>query len=271
MSAEIDAASPGAPASRMRRPSAVAMSVNAFTPSRADVPIVDVALHPGPEDRPVAPVRREELLEERAQLRVALGVGTDRPEPVGERVHLLRALGGERAEQVFLVGEVQIEGAVRRARGAHDVVDTRRVEAALGEHAHARVEQSPHRLAALRAQLARLRGRTRHDVARALPAATIAVAARCVRFAHGVRASRDAACHDRRSGSPVRRSYCVRHRGRLERHLRRHRPRLRRSRGRAVAHAASARATSSRWCCRPGPSTSSRTARRRSSARSPRA
>ena len=75
--------------------------------------------------------------------------------------------------------------------------------------------------------------------------------------------------HRRRSGPPVRRSYCLRHRGRLDAHLRRHRPRLRRGRGRARARGVSARATSSRSCCRPGPSTCSRTAARPSSARSP--
>ena len=44
---------------------------------------------------------------------------------------------------------------MRRAGRAHDVVDTRRVKSAIGEHAHAGVEQPAHRLAALRAQLAR--------------------------------------------------------------------------------------------------------------------
>ena len=52
MSAEIDASSPGAPASRMRWPSAVAMSVNALTPSALDLAVLDVALHPRPDDRP---------------------------------------------------------------------------------------------------------------------------------------------------------------------------------------------------------------------------
>ena len=158
MSAEIDASSPRAPASRMRWPSAVAMSVNACTPSALDLAVLDVAFHPRPDDRAVAAVGREELLEERPQLGVALGVGPDRPERVGERVHLLRALDRERAQQIFLVREVQVEGAVRRARGAHDVVDARGVEAALGEHAHAGVEQPAHRLATLRAQLARRAG-----------------------------------------------------------------------------------------------------------------
>ena len=268
ISAEIDASSPGAPASCMRRPSAVAMSVNARTPSALTSPIVDVALHPRPDHRPVAAVGREEPAEERAQLGVALGVGSDRPERVGQRAHLVRALGRERAEQVFLVREVEVERAVRRARGAHDVVDARGVEAAVGEHAHARVEQSPHRLATLRAQLARLRGRTRHDVARALPAATIAVA-------DDLYASLSVMLpnlpDDRRSRPPLRRSYRLRHASAAGRSLRR----LDRISDEVAVGLARdgvrRRRRASRSCCRPGPSTSSPTARRPSSARSPRA
>ena len=74
---------------------------------------------------------------------------------------------------------------MRRARGAHDVVDARRVEATLGEHAHARVEQPAHRLAALRAQLARLRAGVPVVASIVAAAATmIVVPRRCVPFAH---------------------------------------------------------------------------------------
>ena len=50
---------------------------------------------------------------------------------------------------------------MRRAGGAHDVVDPALVVAALGEHPHARVGEPAHRLAALRAQLALARRRAR--------------------------------------------------------------------------------------------------------------
>ena len=147
---------------------------------------------------------------------------------------------------------------MRRARGAHDVVDARRVEAALGEHAHARVEQPAHRLAALRAQLARLRGRAGHDVAACASGGRDRRRGDCVRFAHDVlRAARHVAEAARRFGD--RTAYVTEAGWPLT--LRRHRPHLRRSRGRARTARASATATSSRSCCRPAPSTCSRTAR----------
>ena len=55
--------------------------------------------------------------------------GLERAERLGERLHLVGDLGRERAEQVFLVGEVQVEGAVRRLGELHDVVDAGRVVA----------------------------------------------------------------------------------------------------------------------------------------------
>ncbi len=55
--------------------------------------------------------------------------------------------------KLLLVREVQVEGAVRGAGGADDVVDARGVEPAFGEDAHPRVEQLAHRLATLRPQL----------------------------------------------------------------------------------------------------------------------
>jgi len=79
---------------------------------RTDVPIIDVALHPRAQDRPVAAVRQEELVQKGAQLGVPLGVGPDRPETPGEGIHLLCALGCERPEQVFLVREVEVERPV---------------------------------------------------------------------------------------------------------------------------------------------------------------
>jgi len=61
-------------------------------------------------------------------------------------------------EQVFFVGEVQVEGAVRDAGPAHHVVHADAVEAAVLELDHAGFEQPADGLPALRAQLAVLRG-----------------------------------------------------------------------------------------------------------------
>ncbi len=99
-----------------------------------------VALHPRADHRSVATVGREELRQKSAQLFRADPVGRDRPDVAGERVHLMRAFDCERAQQVLLVGEIQVEGAVRRPSRAHDVIDTGGMEPAFSEHAHAGVE-----------------------------------------------------------------------------------------------------------------------------------
>ncbi len=117
---------------------------------------------------------------------------------------------------------------MRRASGAHDVVDPGRMEAALAEHAHAGVEQPAHRLATLGAELARLRRRAGR-VGRV--ASGSGTSRRLVRFAHIAHAAPD----DCRSGPPIRGSYCVRHTGRLVALVRGPRPHLRRSGGRARA------------------------------------
>ena len=93
------------------------MSVNATTPSRlvsrsSTLPSIH-ARNTGPKPG----VRREERLEEAPQLGRAGFVVGDLAEPARERAHLLRALDRERAEQLLLVGEVEVERAVRRARG----------------------------------------------------------------------------------------------------------------------------------------------------------
>ena len=100
------------------------MSVNAPHAEPVDLAVVDLVLHPGPDHRPVAPVGREEAAEEAAQLgRAPRRRARSAPMPSASASISLRALDRERAQQVFLVGEVEVEGAVRRARGAHDVVD----------------------------------------------------------------------------------------------------------------------------------------------------
>ena len=116
--------------------------------------VADLVLHPRPDHDAVAAVRRDETLEEGAELRESLVGGVDRPDLLGERLHLLRAVDRQRPEQVFLVGEVEVEGAVRGPGGAHDVVDPALVVAALGEHPHAGVREPAHGLAALSPQLA---------------------------------------------------------------------------------------------------------------------
>jgi hypothetical protein len=95
-----------------------------------------------------------ELLEEAPHLGEAVGAGGDRAQLGGEAGQLGTAVDREGVEEVVLVGEVQVEGAVRRAGGPHDVVDARRVVAPLGEHAGAGVEQPLSRPPPLRPQLA---------------------------------------------------------------------------------------------------------------------
>src|SRR4029077_19963535 len=58
-----------------------------------------------------------------------------------ERRHLGGDLHCQRAEQVLLAREVEVEGSVRRAGGLHDVVDAGSVEAALREHGRTGLEQ----------------------------------------------------------------------------------------------------------------------------------
>ncbi len=134
-----------------------------ITPSCVAPAISDVAFHPRADHGPVATIRREEIGEKAAQLVGARGVGRDRTHAAGERVHLVRALDRERAQQLLLVGEVQIERAVRHPRRPDDVVDARRMEAAFREHAHARVEELAHRLASLCPHLPRRRRGARSD------------------------------------------------------------------------------------------------------------
>ena len=124
-----------------------------------ELAIDDLLLHPSADDRAVAAIGGDELREPRPQLRLAGLVGRDRTERLGQRLHLLGALASERAEQVLLVGEVEIEGAVRQLRHPDDVVDAGRVVAPLGQHLEPGVEQLRHRAAALRAQLAVARRR----------------------------------------------------------------------------------------------------------------
>jgi hypothetical protein len=58
------------------------------------------------------PVQVGEAPDPRLQLGSSLAARPKRPELLGEDVHLVGDLGHERAEEVFLVGEVQIERPV---------------------------------------------------------------------------------------------------------------------------------------------------------------
>ena len=68
--------------------------------------------------------------------------GTERTERFGQRLHVLGDLRRKRAEQLLLVGEVEIEGAVRGLGQLHDVIDPGRVVALGGEDGRARVEKA---------------------------------------------------------------------------------------------------------------------------------
>ena len=112
----------------------------------AELVRADLRFGPGPDHRAVALVEVGEPADPRLELGAALGARRERAEVLGERLHLVRDLGHERAEQVFLVGEVQVEGAVRRLGELDDVVDARRVVAA-----RSRTPRHPRRAASQRA------------------------------------------------------------------------------------------------------------------------
>ena len=76
------------------------------------------------------------------------------PRAVASASICLRALDASARSRSSLFGEVEVEGAVRGAGHANDVVDPRRVEAVLGEHLHARRRAAWPSSASLRAQLA---------------------------------------------------------------------------------------------------------------------
>ena len=87
-----------------------------------------------------------------------------RAERVVELLRLGGRLGHQRPQQVLLVGEVQVEGAVRGLGDLDDVVDPGGVVAPLVEGDHGRVEQLAHGAPALAAQDA-LAGRRADGVA----------------------------------------------------------------------------------------------------------
>ena len=168
-------------------------------PESVDLPVAHLVLHPGPDHHAVAAVGASRTGRGSRAAPRSPRPGSIGPTSAASASIACRAVHRERAEEVLLVGEVQVERAVRRAGRAHDVVDPALVVAPLGEHAHAGVGEPPHRLAALRAQLAagvpgvpagRARLRTR----------SCAILTPC--------SPRRA-----RGGPPLRRCYRLRHRG----------------------------------------------------------
>jgi hypothetical protein len=77
---------------------------------------------------------------------------------VGDDLHFVQRVPQQRLEQVFLVGEVQVEGAVRSLRAADHVIDAHRVQSLRAEFGEPGLQQPAHGLAALGAQHALLRG-----------------------------------------------------------------------------------------------------------------
>ena len=140
-----------------------------------------------------------------------LAPGVERAERLGERLHLVGDLGHERAEQVFLVGEVQVEGAVRGLGELDDVVDARGVVAPRREDLDAGVEQLAQRALPAGPQLAALgRGSARRvpssaswrpGAGRELPRLATGVGGRSARTRRaGVAAVAHVAGHRRRVG-----------------------------------------------------------------------
>jgi hypothetical protein len=109
------------------------------------------------EDADHGGVRRvgpEELPDPLAQHGQPGLVAGDHGKVPGHDLHVVQGVLQQRLEQVFLVGEVQVERAVRDAGPADHVVDAHAVKTPVLELEHARLEQPADGLAALGAQLA---------------------------------------------------------------------------------------------------------------------
>ena len=102
------------------------MSPKASSPSRVSSRSAHLVLDPRPDHRAVAAVGVAEPAERaRRSSSQPAGAGVDRAELVGQRGHLVGALRGQRPEQVLLVGEVEVEGAVGRRRPTRTMSSTR--------------------------------------------------------------------------------------------------------------------------------------------------
>jgi hypothetical protein len=119
-----------------------------------------VGLAEDADHRGVRGVGAEELAHPLAQHLEPGVVAGDDGEIAGHDLHVVQRVLQQGLEEVFLVGKVQVERAVRDPGPAHHVVDAHAVEATILEFDHARVEQPAHGLAALGAQLTVLGGGT---------------------------------------------------------------------------------------------------------------
>ena len=127
----------------------------------SELAAADLGFGPCPDDRAVVLVQVRELLDPVAERVPAEVARTQRLERFRELASLVGDLARQRAEQGFLVREVEVEGAVRSSRQLHDVVDARGVVALGRERLDAGVQQAVARRLAAGAQFAGRRdGRT---------------------------------------------------------------------------------------------------------------
>src|SRR5208282_4453662 len=110
------------------------------------------------DDGRVCRVGPEKLADPLAQHGEPGGVAGDHREIARNDLHVVQRVLQQGFEQVFLVGEVEVERAVGDASPVYHVVDAHAVEAALFELDHARLEQPADGLPALRPQLPVLSG-----------------------------------------------------------------------------------------------------------------
>ena len=117
-------------------------------------PVGDLVLGPGTYHDAIPPVERDEPGQPGSEHGSTLGSGGYRAERRGEFSRFVGALRSECAKEVFLVGEIQIEGPVGDARDPHDIVHPGRVVALLGERGHRGGKQARTRGLALTAKRA---------------------------------------------------------------------------------------------------------------------
>ena len=101
----------------------------------------DLVLRPGANDHAVPPVERDEAGQPSAQLGPARRSGRNGAERGRQLRRFIGTPRGEGAEQVLLVGEVEVEGAVGDTRDPHDVVHPGGLITHLGQSGHGRLEQ----------------------------------------------------------------------------------------------------------------------------------
>ena len=133
---------PSTPAARMRSTSALVNVAQHDGAEAAQLGRDHLGLGPRPDHRARVRVELAELPEPRRRARRGPAAsGSSGGQPCGERLELGGDLLREGVEQLLLVGEVQVEGAVRGRRDLHDVVDPCRVHTPRGEHPAAGVEE----------------------------------------------------------------------------------------------------------------------------------